>query len=108
MAGRKENEGEGSEHYIHGRQYALEVRFCFSFFVCERRRRHRTGRQRRGGCLIFIRYFPQKSPIIGGSLARNDLQLKAFYGSWPHCTGIESCHNCNTLQHSATHCKTLQ
>mmetsp|Transcript_14332 Transcript_14332/g.22824 ORF Transcript_14332/g.22824 Transcript_14332/m.22824 type:complete len:280 (-) Transcript_14332:41-880(-) len=27
MAGRKENEGEGSEHYIHGRQYALEIHF---------------------------------------------------------------------------------
>ena len=25
-------------------------------------------------------YFPQKSPTIGGSIAENDLQLKAFYG----------------------------
>jgi len=34
---------------------------------------HRTG------------HFPQKSPTIIGSLAGNDLQLKAFYGSPPPC-----------------------
>jgi len=39
------------------------------------------------GCLIFIDHFPQKSPIIIGSFAaRNDLQLKAPYGSLPPCT----------------------
>jgi len=32
------------------------------------------------GCFISMGHFPQKSPIISGSLAKNDLQLKAPYG----------------------------
>jgi len=39
-------------------------------------------------CLIFIGHFLQKSPIISGSFADDDLQLKAFYDFTPLCTDM--------------------
>jgi len=36
-------------------------------------------------CHIFVVHFPQKSPIISGSFAKNDMHLQAFYGSSQPC-----------------------
>ena len=36
--------------------------------------------------LIFIGHIPQKSPLIGGSFAENDIQLKASYEPSQPCT----------------------
>jgi len=83
------------------------------------------------GCLICIGQFSQKSPMNSGSFAKNDLQLKSYYGSSPPCTtsrralAMSSPHtlqytashgktlqhtarHCNTLQHTATHCNAVQ
>ena len=73
-----------------------------------------TWWQRGIGFLMCIGLFPQKSPIISGSFAERDLQLKTSYASSPPGTlfwfakMIRFETHCNTLQHTATHCNTMQ
>ena len=44
-----------------------------------------TGWPRTIGCFMFIGQFPQKSPTISGSFAKNNLQINASYGSSSLC-----------------------
>ena len=44
---------------------------------------HYTEWRRLIGCLISMSHFPQKSLIISGSFAENDLRLKASFSSLP-------------------------
>jgi len=47
----------------------------------------RTGWRKCTRFFILIGHFPQKSPIIIGSLAQRDLQIKVSYASSPPCRG---------------------
>ena len=48
-------------------------------------------------------HFLRKSPIHSGSFAKNDVQLKASYGSWPPC--VPAMYTVSKMRHMYVGCK---
>jgi len=65
--------------------FSTNVQNLHMHVTCIRRWHSSTGWRRFIWCLILIGHFPPKFPIISGSFAKNDLQLKASYESSPPC-----------------------
>jgi len=63
-----------------------EARWCLAVATCPHSYTSYYRVAKTTGWLIFIGHFPQKSPMISGSFAKNDLQLKISYWSSPPCS----------------------
>jgi len=63
-------------------------------------RKCHTGWRRPIGCHFVIIHLSQKSPILNGSFAENNQQLKASYGSSPPCTHQTYLNTHQTKYHS--------
>jgi len=64
-----------------------------------------TGWRTPKRCLVFVGRFPQNSPVISGSFAERDPQLKAFYTSSPSSRGLSICALSRTQQICPIVCK---
>ena len=64
--------------YKSGLQFTCVYTHMYKQLAGERRSESRDVRVHIHTCL-FISHFPQKSPIISGSFAKNDVQIKAAY-----------------------------
>ena len=65
------------------------------------RKSHVTEWRRPSGYLIFIGHFLQKSPVISGSFAERDLQLKASSSFSPPCEDVTK--SCRTYEWGVWH-----
>ena len=62
----------------------VHIHMSMCTYICTFAANSHTGWRRVIGCLMFVGHFPQKSPIVRGSFAENDLQLKASHGMGIH------------------------
>ena len=66
--------------------FACAQVWSMHLYVCKT-----TGWQRPIVCLIFIGHFPQQGPIITGSFAKRDMQIKAPHASLLPCNRYIAC-----------------
>jgi len=86
------------------------ARVCCSVLQCVATRSsvvQTTGCRRPIGCLISAGHFLQNSPIICGSFAKNDPELKASYGSSPPCNAPRVSQSMSELQGVVVCCSAL-
>jgi len=72
--------------YIHYIYNTLHMQYITRVAPCRKRINLSTGWRIFIGRLNCIGHFPQKSPIIGSSLAERDMRLKVSYALSPPCT----------------------